>query len=308
MWERSRSKCESLQTLWYYLYNITQNNVSNDDKSAFSNNHNSVFIFENEKKNHNSGRYIIIAFISGIIFGIFVGVFASGILHKIRNNVQEPQNNKQESAVDKDSLDKDEGVNSAVKSNSEKTENTKIINVPEGAVLTYPFIEDSLFDNYIPGGTYKCGTDIESGKYVIFPLVSIAYYAISTDVAKNDILEEGYTLGASIELKENTYIEMYNDSILVPESSVDNENLKQYGIFKVGEDIEPGEYKVKTLNNTYQTSAGSYSGLTGAFEIKDNPFDESLLGAITFIQGEQEYIDLQEGQYLILENAAVFPA
>ena len=294
------------------------NNISKEDNNVFANN-NSIFVFNDNHKKHkrspktfSSGVVLgsIIGVVTGIVAGIIVGISINGMTTVMKNTNKENYVSSSVQSSEKDNAT-DTSNNVITKENNADTsvqENTSTTDIPNDAILSFDFIKTSMFESYIPGGTYKCGTDIEPGKYIIFPLTSVSFYVVSTDVAKSNILEEGYTVISSIDLKENTYIEMYNDSILVPENDIDNQNLQQYGIFKVGEDIPAGEYKLKTLNTSYQTSAGLYSGLTGVFEIKNNPFDKSVSGATTYITGEQEYISLQEGQYLVLENTAVFPA
>lgn len=180
------------------------------------------------------------------------------------------------------------------------------IEAPADAVLSYRYITETLFEDYIESGFYKCGSDIAPGKYAILPTFNSVFYTISNDTAKKDIIDSGNTAGKMLDLNEGTYIDIPTFSILVSDTQLDKENLQQYGIFKVGKDIKPGEYKVKTLSNKYTVNNATYSNISGFFEVYDDLLGKSPNGCVN-IYGNQEYVELKDGQYIVLGNVALFP-
>ena len=200
--------------------------------------------------------------------------------------------------------DSKEIMNEQDKQNNDVQQN---IQIPKDSVLNFGYVKETLFDDYKTAGLYKCGSDIEPGKYILLSTFGSVFYTVSNDSTKKDIVDSGNTAGKILELKEDTYIDIPLFAILVSKEKIDKDNLQKYGIFAVGKDIAAGEYKVKTLSDTYSINGGTYSNIFGYFEVYDDLLESSSNGCVD-IQGNQEYVELKEGQYVILGNAALFPA
>lgn len=179
---------------------------------------------------------------------------------------------------------------------------------PEDSILSYKCIADGLTDNCVFAGVYKCGTDIEPGKYAFLSMINSSSYTISNDAMKEDIIEEESTSFKIIDLQEGNYIDIGSGAVIIPEQELDQKNLQKYGIFTVGEDIEPGEYKIKDIAGDCKTADGETWGIgSGAYEIRNDVFVTGEDG-MQYLNGDQTYIALKEGQYLILRCGAIFPA
>lgn len=234
------------------------------------------------------------------------------------SNVVQESNELAQSAVEADEQEADtrepsvddtqqEDTASSEETTTESEEEADTTTPPEGSVLSYKCITDGIFEECTFEGVYKCGTDIEPGKYVFMAMINSDSYTISRDAMQEDVIEQKKTMFKILDLQEGTYIKLSSSSILVPEQELDQENLQKYGIFTVGKDIEPGEYKIKNMGGTCETAGGEFWMVQGAYEIRDDVFTTSEDGAQT-LSGDQTYIELKEGQYLILKCGAVFPA
>lgn len=85
----------------------------------------------------------------------------------------------------------------------------------------------------------------------------------------------------------------------------DTNNLKQYGIFQVGTDIEEGEYRVVSILDEYNSNYASVGGNLGAYEIADSPLGGTVQESEQLVD-QQKYIKLNEGQYVRLVDVALF--
>lgn len=234
------------------------------------------------------------------------------------NEVQE-SNEIAQSAVEADEQEADtqepsvdvtqqEDTASSEEATTESEEEADATTPPEGSVLSYKCVTDGITDNCSFAGVYKCGADIEPGKYAFLSMINSSSYTISNDAMKEDIVEEGSASFKIIDLQEGNYIDIGLGAVLIPEQELDQENLQKYGIFTVGKDIAVGEYKIKDVSGDCKTADGeTWSISSGAYEIRDDVFVAEQSG-MQYLSGDQAYIGLKEGQYLILRCGAVFPA
>lgn len=147
-----------------------------------------------------------------------------------------------------------------------------------------------------PEGMYKVGTDIEEGLYLAIA-DGFGYYEVATDSTgelDSIITNDNFEANRYIKIEDGEYIKVTRAS-LVRAKEVDldmsnSENLKN-GMYKVGKDIEAGEYKVKSL------------GDFGYVEVSKNARGEidSIVTNDNF-EGEM-YITVKDNQYLKLSNA-----
>lgn len=109
-----------------------------------------------------------------------------------------------------------------------------------------------------------------------------------------------------IDLSDGQYIEIQTGTVVIPKSSVDMSDLKQYGIFQVGKDIPAGEYKIDAITNEYSTSLASLTGSFGGYEIcEGDPLNGSTIVSESLFD-EQKYIELKDNQYLKIVDAGLY--
>ena len=82
-------------------------------------------------------------------------------------------------------------------------------------------------------------------------------------------------------------------------------NLAQYGIYKVGQDIEAGEYKVASISDSYESSYEEVDGALGALEVADEALGGNVFKTVDLYDG-QKYVTLEDGQYVRVVDAALY--
>ena len=154
-------------------------------------------------------------------------------------------------------------------------------------------------------GTYIVGEDLEEGEYVV--LVNegeiIASYERRTgtsgdygEVVTHEFIEG---LFAYMEVKDGEYLKLDGCTLYkIDELNLDfSENDKlSNGMFIVGQDLEPGEYKLVAMEESYD---GTKNGEFGIY--KDVSGDWDSIVRFDFFENST-YITVKEGQYLVLSE------
>lgn len=251
---------------------------------------------ESEKKENDKPQKIKrsnkccsgISFVIGIILGLILGFIFSYFISNDKN-----------SSVKSNNVAVVEGTDSQ---GTEDDSNEKVNE--SGAALIFKYIDVSLIPDGSKTGTYKVGKDIEPGEYIAYGLYSKAQVKQFDSLDEQEDAEEIEGLFIDIKLKENQYIEV-EDGILLPKNIFDTNKLTKYGIYKVGKDIDAGEYKVESVLDSYESSYDAVDGNLGACEIADEPFGGNVMQTIDLYDG-QKYITLKNGQYIRIVDAALY--
>lgn len=316
----------------YVLIEATQNNtLSNDDKSAFSNNSNSVFVFNGEnkpKKKFEQG--LIIGGIVGLSVGLILG---SVLMNAVKSTKSIIEGKKQEEASSSIGKADDEDLNKSAKevdagktnntsaedsekqntqdeiSSTQSLDNKSDVVSAEGALLSYLGCDTSVFEtSEIWGeGFYKCGTDIEAGEYVYSSEVGWGGTVVYADASRSNVITNLYGIFNKFTLEEGEYVDVGYGGVVVPYDIINQNDLSKYGIYECGKDIPAGEYKAVTLSSDYKSKELNVTGVTGTFEVHDSMFDGACIQQDN-IRGPHSYISLKEGQLLYLRNVTVLYA
>ena len=168
----------------------------------------------------------------------------------------------------------------------------------------FPFNDHSQFERYWVDGTYRCPEDLPSGKYSILSLYApYPNYEVST--SPNNMTWSQYALYREIDIKEGDYIKVSQEGILVPFNEIDKNNLQKYGIYKVGKDIQAGDYKVETVADFYESDVvHAIEGIKGGYQITKNSPEGEIISS-NMIFSESEYITLNDGEYVTIVNATL---
>lgn len=169
----------------------------------------------------------------------------------------------------------------------------------------YEYSEEmpEIKDGAIKAGTYKVGTDIEAGEYLFFAEDYNGYIecAIDSTWTEESILFSGTIVSHSyLTVKDGEYIriesgEMY--PVAIAPSVVPEDKIYRDGMYKVGQDIPAGEYKVKVVGTT-EEFYGYYDVST------DSRFDYNTIVTEAYIEADT-YLTVKEGQYLWLEAVEI---
>ena len=162
--------------------------------------------------------------------------------------------------------------------------------------------EEKKDENKIKAGTYKVGTDIPAGEYMVISK-SLGYIECASDstgtlesIVFNDNLSKGSNSYVTLndgEYFKMTGAEMY--SIDSAQSIVPEDGLYKDGMYKVGTDIPAGEYKIILDSSSglgyYEVSADSSHQLTSIITNENVQADT--------------YLTIQEGQYLKISGVKI---
>lgn len=157
--------------------------------------------------------------------------------------------------------------------------------------------EAELKSVLIKPGMYKVGTDIKAGEYVVISDQS-AYMQLtkdSTGTLESIIANENIQNRTIITIKDGQYFEVKNGDIYPiskAPKAVTTDNQLPAGMYKVGLDIQPGEYKVVAQDSGYVEVSSNSSHDLYSIVSNDN-FDD------------EKYVTIKQGQYIKLGNATL---
>lgn len=151
-------------------------------------------------------------------------------------------------------------------------------------------------DIWIKAGMYKVGKDLPAGEYLVASTSSAAYFQVTKDSSgsfDSIIANDNFDTVRYITVKDGQYIDLKNAEIAPIDKApklqaVDGKYIS--GMYKVGRDIEPGEYKVVSDGGSaYLEVVSNSSGGFDAIVANDN------------FEGEK-YISVKKGQYIKLNG------
>ena len=146
-------------------------------------------------------------------------------------------------------------------------------------------------------GMYKAGTDIPAGEYILEPS-AMAYYQVATDstgTLESIVSNDNFSGTRYITVSEGQYLTLTGctayPASYVSDGTIKNDNLSG-GMYKVGVDIDAGEYKLTTDGNGYYEVDSSSAGTLDAIVANEN-FSSDV------------YVTVADGQYLKLSRATL---
>ncbi|MEQ6377420.1 hypothetical protein RZN25_11380 [Bacillaceae bacterium S4-13-56] len=156
----------------------------------------------------------------------------------------------------------------------------------------------------IESGTYKVGTDLPAGEYLVFS-DGMAYVESASDstgsldsiIFNLNLMGEAH---AYVTVKDGQYFKLQGGHMYPVGSApsvIPEDGLYEDGMYKVGQDIPAGEYKVLLDPNS---SLGM-----GYLEVSSDSSHQ--LGSIVTNENVQAdtYITVSEGQYLTLQDLSI---
>jgi hypothetical protein len=139
-----------------------------------------------------------------------------------------------------------------------------------------------------PAGTYKIGKDLAAGEYRLIADNGSGYISISKDSTGSF---ESIVTNAIVTVTSGQYFTI-NRANAYPIDASPDVNTKEQGTFKVGKDIQPGEYKIASDGSGYLEVTSDSTGSFGSI-VTNNNFDADT------------YITVTNGQYLILSRSHI---
>jgi len=142
-------------------------------------------------------------------------------------------------------------------------------------------------------GTYLVGTDIPAGEYVLIADMA-AYFERTADPSGelDSIIANGnFSTNTTVTVSEGEYF-IFSSSTAYPINKAPALDTTQQGMFKVGKDIEAGEYTIRS------DGEGSYKIVSDSTHTL-----ASLVSQEDF--GGDKAVTVSDGQYLILTEAYI---
>lgn len=145
---------------------------------------------------------------------------------------------------------------------------------------------------YYEAGQYKVGTDMDAGEYILVVTTDVmGYFCVSSDANKDDILfNDMFDTNSIITVKDGEYVELSRCIAMPLEEFHKNYAVSKEAsgvMFKVGVDIEAGEYKVT-----------AEEGETGYYCVYGDSRHDDIIANDNF-EGSA-YVKVKDGQYLVL--------
>lgn len=143
-------------------------------------------------------------------------------------------------------------------------------------------------------GQYKVGTDMDAGEYILVATTDVAgYFCVSSDANGDDILfNDNFSTNSIITVKDGEYVELSRCIAMPLEEFHKNYAVPKEAsgvMFKVGVDIEAGEYKVM-----------AEEGETGYYCVYGDSRHDDIIANDNF-EGSA-YVTVKDGQYLVLNR------
>lgn len=193
------------------------------------------------------------------------------------------------------------GCSAKVITNETSEKTNQSADYPTNSEINYGFLDHKMFNDYLTDGKYRCGSDFEPGDYYIFSLYGAeALYGVCDN--PNDFSWSYYRVMRKVSVNEGQYVYLSSGAILVSSSEVNRNDWKKYGVFLVGTDLPEGDYKIASLEDRYSTELENISGICGAYQISENN-PENVPKDCYPLFDKQTYISVENGQYVIINNA-----
>lgn len=144
-------------------------------------------------------------------------------------------------------------------------------------------------------GMYKVGQDILPGEYLLIcEQGKTGYFAITSDSSGNldsIISNDNFKNNSIVTISEDEYLELSSCHAVLADDSLLLDTSNE-GMFRVGVDIEPGEYKLINDSEHY-----------GYYEITADSYHNDIISNDNF--KNSAYITVQLGQYLKLSRCHI---
>lgn len=231
---------------------------------------------------------VILTVVFGFIF--LFAIIPSGDNENLEGSsaINNEQEQEQENETKKSDVITESEESSQENVNTEEEEK-------EAQVIEEEKIEETIQDNTIKSGTYKVGTDIESGLYKV-KLVDFMGYVERSSSASMDfdsiIANNNFTGDGYIKIKDTDAFVKLQGVEITPDIVEDIKEEVKDGIYLVGVDLLPGTYKVIPED-----------GMAYIERVKDVSFEMNDIIANDLFEG-QGYVEISETDYAIKVQGA----
>lgn len=227
-----------------------------------------------------------------VLIIIFIGLGASGQSNTSSTGTTTPSNDK---------LTEVAATNTKAPAEGETTKQSEETVAPTEETIEETPVPAAPEPVGLGDGTYKVGTDMDAGEYLILSKGFMSYVELSSDSTGdlNAIISNAnFSTHMYLTVKEGEYVKIQSATaykVAEAPSIVPADGLYQDGVYKVGSDIPAGEYK---LHLTTETGIGYVEVASGSRGTLDEIIsNDNLTG--------DSYITVSDGQYLTLQGVEI---
>ncbi len=154
--------------------------------------------------------------------------------------------------------------------------------------------ETTKSDIWTKSGTYKVGTEIPAGEYIVVATSGNCYVEVNKDSTgsfESIVSNDNTSTCLYVTLIEGQYFKVSGGKFALEDkvAPFEAENgVYEQGVYKVGKDIPAGEYKITANDSNCYIEVSSDSYMTF----------NSIITNDNISLGESTYITVSEGQYL----------
>ncbi|MBP1566798.1 MAG: hypothetical protein J6A58_13730 [Oscillospiraceae bacterium] len=150
-------------------------------------------------------------------------------------------------------------------------------------------------------GTYECGVDIPEGEYIVvssgggYGDFYFGVYTQSDCSDESELYGNWYQGNMYVKLSEGQFVHFAHATMYDPEVNDVKVGETSYGaMYKVGKDIEPGRYLIKSTEEGYGCEYTIYSSLDAVIPVvRDSNYCD-------FYDSDSVLVELSEGEYISL--------
>lgn len=183
-------------------------------------------------------------------------------------------------------------VNYVLAEDTDNSETTEAVKKDDSKEIEDEFDPES-YDTVYETDVYKVGTDMPEGIYKAFAVEDYASVEINNDARGEDYVAYiSVETFAYFEVTEGQFVDLKDCFAIPADEAVPakiEDGIAGPGHYRIGFDIEPGEYKVKAL--------GEYAH----YEINGDANGEDYIDYGYF--EKSNYVEVREGEFLILSEA-----
>ena len=148
----------------------------------------------------------------------------------------------------------------------------------------------SSFHKY-ENSTYKVGTDMPAGEYVLYATSGLGYFCVSSDSYGNSIVfNDNFEYNSIVSVEEGEYIEL-SRCYAEPIKSAGFLATTGSGMFKIGEHLPAGEYKLRATDDR------------GYYCVYNDSRHDNIETNDNF--SGRAYVSVRNGQYLLLSRCEI---
>lgn len=154
---------------------------------------------------------------------------------------------------------------------------------------------DDYYDSYEQKTRYRIGTDIDSGKYVVFNTSDSKNASVTLKRDGENVLSDSFWYNYIVDVESGDTLNIVSGYLVDYDEAKDDIVSSEDGFYEVGEQIDPGTYTVEFIRSSDDTA--SFTVWTSL-----DYGDKTAYKSSNLSRGGTSKVTLEDGQYLQLSG------